>query len=84
MPSILMCFVVAPLFLMPTASIFADGVPIVILDFGLNDPTPNPSTADELEHTASNKPLLTSPPWGRHEFNAVSYAYDASRTRARA
>jgi hypothetical protein len=58
MRSILMCFIVIPLLIMPTASVLADDVAIAILNFELNDLTLNPNTADELERTASIKPLL--------------------------
>jgi len=53
-----MCFIVIILLIMPTVLVFADSVPIAVLDFELNDLTLNPNTADELERTASIKPLL--------------------------
>lgn len=45
-------------FLAPVASLLASSAPIAILDFELNDLTLNPNTSDELERTASIKPLL--------------------------
>ena len=53
-----MCFIVLPLWIMPTASVFADDIAIAVLDFELKDLTLKPNTAEELERTASIKPLL--------------------------
>ena len=52
------CFIAALLLIIPAAAVFADDVPMAILDFELNDLTLSPNNPDELERTASIKPLL--------------------------
>ena len=58
MRPILMCFIVLFLLSVPTTSVFADEIAIAVLDFELKDLTRTPITDDELERTASIKPLL--------------------------
>jgi hypothetical protein len=45
-------------YFLPTHSVFAEGIPIAILDFELHDLTLIPNTPDEVKRTASIKPLL--------------------------
>jgi len=49
---------VIALWAIPSAALLADGAGLAILDFELNDLTLSPNTAEELERTASIKPLL--------------------------
>lgn len=58
MRSFLMCVMLIPLWIVPVASVCADDVAIAVLDFELNDLTLQPNTPEELQRTASIKPLL--------------------------
>lgn len=58
MRSIFIFLAITQFYLLSTDSVFADGVPIAVLDFELNDLTLIPNTSDELKRTVSIKPLL--------------------------
>ena len=68
---ILKCSLVLLFSVMPTTFVFADGIPVVILDFELNDLTLNPNNPDELERTASIRPLLNEALAKKHGYQIV-------------
>jgi len=68
---ILNCFTVIFLLIVSTTPVLADGVTISVLDFELNDLTLDPNTADELERTATIRPLLNDALTKKHGYKII-------------
>ena len=71
MRSNLLCFTVISLLIVSTTSVLADDVTIAVLDFELNDLTLNPNTADEVERTATIRPLLNEALTEKHGYQII-------------
>jgi len=67
----LLCFTVISLLIVSTTSVLADDVTIAVLDFELNDLTLNPNTADEVERTATIRPLLNEALTEKHGYQII-------------